>query len=122
MKKGDAFLMGNPGGRKKHLWIVIGDTPHATGSGVAVNVSTDRSRTKGECPLTTGDHPWITEDCAIAFGDALELKAHAEGQFRSGIAAGFIVVQPPATPELVSRIQTVARPTSSFPRTLLKYF
>ena len=51
MRKGDTFLMGNPGGRKKHLWIVIGDIPNSQGLGVAVNVSSDLSRTKGECPL-----------------------------------------------------------------------
>jgi hypothetical protein len=70
MQRGDTFLMGNPGGRRKHLWMVIGDVPHPTGIGVAVNTSTDPRRTKGECPLTIGDHPWITENCAIAFGDA----------------------------------------------------
>jgi hypothetical protein len=122
MHKGDTFLMGNPGGRKKHLWIVIGDVPHPTGRGVAVNTSTDLSRTKGEWPLTIGDHPWITENCAIAFGDALELNSCNEDHIKAGIGAGFIIIQPPVTPELVLRIQTVAIGTLSFPRTFLKYF
>jgi hypothetical protein len=122
MQKGETFLMGNPGGRKKHLWIVIGDTPHPPGSGVAVNVSTDLCRTKGECPLTIGDHPWITENCAISFGDALELNSGTELQIQAGIRAGFIIIERPASPQLVLRIQTIANSTRSFPRTFLKYF
>jgi hypothetical protein len=122
MKKGDTFLMGNPGGRTKHLWIVIGDIAHRSGTGVAVNTSTDLCRTKGECPLTIGDHPWITENCAIAFGDALELNTRNKNHIQSGIGAGFIIIQKPASPELVSRIQAIAISTPSFPRTFLKYF
>lgn len=92
MQKGDAFLMGNPGGRKKHLWIVIGSTLHPPGKGVAVNTSTDLNRTKGECPLTIGDHPWITENCAISFGDALELNSSNASHIKAGIDAGLITM------------------------------
>lgn len=122
MKKGEAFLMGSPGGTKKHLWIVIGDKVLPTGTGVAINLSTDTNRTKGECPLTVGDHPWITENCAVSFGDALELSLQIENQIKMGIAVKFIVAQPVASPDLIARIQTIAATSSNFPKALLKYF
>ena len=114
--------MGCPGGVIKHLWIVIGDKPHGDGIGVAVNASKDVNRTKGECPLKAGDHPWIDENCAITFGDALELTRQKREFIKMGIAAKIIIEQPDASPELIARIQSAATLSDNFPKTFLKYF
>jgi hypothetical protein len=121
MRLGDAFLMGNPGGATKHLWIVISDPTAHGGNGLIVNVTTHKRRAGGECSLLPGDHPWVTQECWISFGDARVVAPNQWARIQTGIAQGIVLPQAPASSSVVARIVGAAKTSVAFAPDFLKY-
>jgi len=121
MQKGDVFLMGNPRGRTKHPWIIISDLNKHGGSGVIVNLTTDKNRSGADCCLNVGDHPWIAEESWVCFGDAILLPPTAWQKISQGIASRIIVPQPALPAAHIQKIVAAARVSKSFPSVYLKF-
>jgi len=122
MDKGDCFLMGVPGGRKKHLWVVISDPTKYGGCGVIVNFSKDRIRSGGECFLARGDHPWLTEPQSwVCFNDAMLMTVLGWQKIQDGINNGLIIATDKMPTAFVDKIIAAARVSRLFHKPLLKY-
>ena len=121
MQLGDAFLMGNPRGRTKHLWVVISDPRKHCGDFIAVNFTTDQTRAERHCILAVGDHPWITETSYCSYGDALEIKQCKVGAFQAMKTIGGLVPQPPLSAGVLRRVRQGALVSMAFPPNLLAY-
>jgi len=122
MDKGDWFLMGAPGGRKKHLWVVISDPKKYGGCGVIVNCSTDKIRAGGEFFLALGDHPWLTEPQSwVCFNDALLMTVRGWNEIQTGFDKGFILPTSKMSAVCLNKIITAARTSHFFHEPLLKY-
>jgi len=121
MNLGDTFLMGNPGGRTKHLWIVISDPKKHHGNFVIVNLTSDPVRGEKACAVKKGEHPWLTtSDSYVVFGDAFEVTAEKSKLITNGIG-GCIIAQPPMKREVIARIVEAAKCSKAFAMKLLKY-
>ena len=120
--QGDTFLMGSPGGKTKHLWIVLSDKAKHSGHVLAVNLTTDSARAGGECELNCGDHVWITEKSWVSFGDAkvFDLEKDA-GLFSSGVNQGWIVPHSTMDTSMLARIVAAAKLSRAFPPVYLKF-
>ena len=121
MQRGDTFLMGNPHGRVKHLWIVISDSAKHGGTGVIVNLTTNKERSGDDCSLTAADHPWIDHQCWVCFGDALCLCPEKWKALKAGIPTKMIVPQATLAKNVVDRIVSEAKTSTSFPPICLRY-
>jgi hypothetical protein len=121
MKLGDAFLMGSPGGSTKHLWILISNPATHNDHGIIVNLTTDRGRSGGECCLVIGDHPWLTTDCWVSYGDARLIAPAQWRNIQYGVNQKLIILQPPVSASVVARIIAAAKGSTAFPPAFLKY-
>ncbi|MGA9778615.1 MAG: hypothetical protein WBS33_10125 [Verrucomicrobiia bacterium] len=121
MQKGDTFLMGSIGGKKKHLWILLSDLNKHRGTGVIVNLTTDKDRSGGDCSLCVGDHPWLTSECWVSYGDAMCLASDKWSKIQHGIAMGLIVLQDPLAKNHLEKIILAAKVSKAFPSLYLKF-
>jgi hypothetical protein len=122
MDKGDCFLMGNPNGQTKHLWVVISDTKKHGGEGVIVNFTKNKDRAGGECFLSKGDHPWFTETHSWAcFIDAMLMTVAGWNQIKIGIGAGFIVAAATMPAPCLQKIIAAAKSSALLPSVLKPY-
>lgn len=121
MQKGDVFLMGNPGGRTKHPWIILSDLSKHGGSGVIVNLTTDKDRSGTDCSLDVGDHPWITEESWVCFGDAQCLSPAKWHKISQGITSRIIVPQSALAETHLKKIISAAKVSKAFPAVCLKF-
>src|SRR2546425_12113246 len=122
MDKGECFLMGSPGGRTKHLWVVISDTKKHGGLGVIINFTTDKNRSGGECCFVKSDHPWLTEPQSWAcFGDAMLMTVQGWSDIEKGINHGFIVKAAKMNTALVNKIVEAAKTSNAFQPVLIQY-
>jgi hypothetical protein len=55
----------------KHLWIVLSDPQKNPDRILLVNITTLDERKEKVCILKPGDHPWITHESCINYGDAV---------------------------------------------------
>ena len=106
MNLGDTFVMGTPGHRTKHFWIVISDPSDNGGEFVIVNLTSARS-TKANCTLDVGDHPWIKKFSVVNFGDALCIRD--DRNFQEAIRRRYVVPQVPMARSLVEHVREHAR-------------
>ena len=105
MDKGDAFLMGVPGGTKKHLFVIISDLNKHNGFGVIVNFTTDKVRSGGECPFARGEHPFFTGlESWVCMGDATQVSPPGWAKIQNAIKNHLIVPQPKMSLACVARI------------------
>jgi hypothetical protein len=114
MQKGDTFLMGSVGGKKKHLWILLSDLNKHQGTGIVVNLTTDKDRSGGECSLGVGDHPWLTEECWVSYGDAMCLPPDKWPKIQQGVKMGLIVPQPPLPRVCLEKVIAAAKVSKAF--------
>lgn len=120
MQQGDTFLMGNPHGKKKHLWMILSDPLKRGGAFVIVNL-TSPDRTPSDCVLKYGEHPWLKHDSDVNFGDSLEITAEAAQLIADGIHSRIIIPQVPLSISVVQRIVAAAQLSPAFPRRLKIY-
>lgn len=129
MDKGDAFLMGvlKTRNKKKHLWVVISDPKKHSGAAIIVNISTDKNRTREECPLVTGEHPRLDEPTSwLCYGDAVRMTPSGWLTIQEGIAKGFIVPERKCPTACLEKIvagakASAAKTNGAFPKEFLKY-
>jgi hypothetical protein len=84
-----------------HLWIVLTE-PHAPDfQCVIVNLTRQQSRSDTTVVLRSGDHPYITKDSVIRYGDALIVDARdLDGLLKKHAAKGL----DRCSPNLLKRI------------------
>ena len=121
MQKGDTFLMGSVGGSKKHLWVLISDLNKHSGAGIIVNLTTNKDRSGGDCSLCQGDHPWLTEECWVSFGDALCLAPEQWKKIEQGIAIKLIVPREQLAKSHLEKIVSAAKVSKAFPSIYLRF-
>jgi len=121
MQKGETFLIGNPGGRKKHLWIVLSDRNKHNGCGIIVNLTTDKQRSGSDCSLIIGDHDWVTEECWVSYGDVQCLEPTQWINLTNGITKKFILPQNPLGKVHLDKIIAAAKSSKAFPPVYLKF-
>jgi hypothetical protein len=122
MDKGDAFLMGVPGGTKKHLFVIISDINKHNGFGVIVNFSTNKVRSGGECLFARGEHPFLTEpESWVCLGDATPVPPPGWAKIQNGIKNHLVIPQPRMSLACVARIVNAAKISRAFPPVLLKF-
>jgi len=120
MQQGDTFLMGNPGGRTKHLWMILSDPLKHGGAFVIVNL-TSPDVAHSTCVLKFGEHPWLKYDSDVNFGDSLEITAKAANNITVGINSNTIIPQVPLSISVVQRIVAAAQLSPAFSRRLKIY-
>jgi hypothetical protein len=123
MQLGDTFLMPCPWSQAKilHLWIVISDPAKHGGIFVIVNLTTDRARSGSDCKLNKGDHPWVTEECFVSFGDALEITPSQEAMINQLIPSKTVILHDPLDEEVLLRIITAAKQSKALTLKYKKY-
>jgi hypothetical protein len=111
MEAGDTFLMGSPGGKVKHLHIILGffDTHHP----IVINTTSPENRPRSETFfLTNEDHDWLTDPRSIlAYDMCRTLEGYTELQ--QALDAGtFVIPQKPLNPALLREVvkQTLQHP------------
>lgn len=106
MNKGDGFLLRRSRDVDFHLHVVL-VAPTQTAKGVAVSLTTNKT-VSGECNLVKGDHPWITQECWVAYAYAIEIGLNPAGlqdlKFR-----GLFREERPFEPSVVERITAHAK-------------
>jgi len=55
----------------RHLWIILSDPEKSPDQVLLVNMTTLDERKESVCVLEAGDHPWITHQTCINYGDAV---------------------------------------------------
>ena len=120
-KQGDVFLMGNPGGKTKHPWIVMSDLSKHGGWGVIVNLTTDKDRSGTDCCFGVGDHPWISEQCWVCFGDAMCLSPAQWQKINYGIISRIIIPQNALGTRCLEKLIAAAKVSKAFPSVYLKF-
>ena len=113
--------MGNPGGTTKHLYIVISEPTSHGGHGLIVNITTNKQRAGGECSLLTGDHPWVTHECWVSFGDTRLVAPSQWAHIQAAIPQGIVVPQSRLSPTVLAKIIAAAKTSIAFPPSYLKY-
>src|ERR1035438_3220113 len=110
MKLGDAFRRGTlPKIKVLHMWIVISDpAAHPDGSFVVVSVTMDDVRAGRECILQPGDHPWLTKESFVSFGDAELLTAKEGTDLVSRFGKG-VITESPLDSAILKRIVGAAK-------------
>lgn len=122
MDLGDSFLMGSVRGDTKHLWIVISDPKKHAGAALIVNLTTNSFRASSECPLSPGDHPWITAPCWASFSDARLISTPAQWKaLDDAIRSGHIILERATPTKTLSTILTAARKSRNLPSKYLPY-
>jgi hypothetical protein len=96
VKIGDTFLRADS---DRHLWVVLSDPEKDPENVLLVNMTTWNATKERACILHTGDHPWITHETCINYGDAVVttlaklLSAKDGGALRLHQAFAAIVVR-----------------------------
>lgn len=121
MQKGDTFLMGNVGGNKKHLWIVLSDLSKHHGTGIIVNLTTDKERSGGDCSLCAGDHQWLTEECWVSYGDAMCLSPDKWLKIQHGVTQRLIIPHDPLAKAHLEKIISAAKVSKAFSSVYMKF-
>ena len=70
MRAGETVLMPVPGVAVPHLWILVTEPSQDTNLGEFVSVNSLRGGKAQTVILRRGDHPYITKDSVVYFGDA----------------------------------------------------
>jgi hypothetical protein len=70
MNLGDTFIWRPPRVGREHLYIVISDPAKNLGKFVIVNI-TESLHGQKSMVLARGDHPYISKDSDVNFGDAI---------------------------------------------------
>jgi hypothetical protein len=115
MEFGDTFVM-------THLWIVISDPAQHGGAFIIANLTSNIARAGPECELNKGDHPWITHQCYLSFGDAREVSSKEETILAEFIASGKVTRHSPMAPQILQKIAMAARHSKALPIKYRKYF
>lgn len=123
MRLGDTFLMPCPwsGPKIPHLWIVISDPTKHNGAFVIVNLTTDLDRSGSDCTLNRGDHRWITQECFISFGDALEITPEKERMISQLVASKMVTLHESMADEVLARIIAAAKQSKALAPKYKKY-
>jgi hypothetical protein len=104
MKLGDTFLW-TPGRCKEHLYIVVSITKGDPPSAVIMNLTGARGGA-GACVLTPGDHPFITKNSDVNFGDALIKTVDFLDRI---VASGEAISHATMKPELLLKIGSAGK-------------
>lgn len=101
MQKGDTFLMGNPGGDTKHLWIVLSGVSPTDPSFITSNV-TSGDVSASPCVLREHEHPWLDYDSAVNLGDTRRIQD--DDHLQEAMNRGILIPQVPLDLSIVDRI------------------
>lgn len=69
MRPGDTFITTDPStARDTHLWVIVSDPDQDEDRIIILNLTTAAKHHDKTCVLVVGDHPFITRDSAIKYG------------------------------------------------------
>ena len=117
LQLGDTLIFA-PGG---HLWIVISDASKHAGTCIIVNLTTDLFRAGRDCELKRGDHPWITEQSYVSYGDARMVSPKEDAQIIALMANGTITRHHHMCTPIIEKIIAAARSSKAISPGLLVY-
>ena len=102
---GDVYWLHRPSaGKTLHLYFVI-TTPVSPDSKILlVNATTKREGSDLSCELEPGDHPRITHESVIQYGEAFVITARDLERAEQKLPGHYKKVEP-ASPSLIRRIQ-----------------
>jgi hypothetical protein len=98
VKLGSTFLRMDS---DRHLWVVLSDPEKNPEQVLLVNMTTSDERKEKVCLLAPGDHPWITHQTCINFGDAVLTTLTKLLEAKDG---GAVKLQEPLSEAVVKRI------------------
>jgi len=121
LKYGDTFLMAVPPNYDcPHLYCVISDPAIHGGIFHIVNLTTDLFRAGKDCVLEVGEHPWITKNSYVSFGDAMEITLDSARKIQALIGTK-VKLQQPLQPETLKKIKIAAATSKAFPIKFKRY-
>jgi len=75
MKPGDTFITADPStARDTHLWVIVSDPAQDEDRIVILNLTTAAKHHDKTCILVVGDHPFITRESAVNYGQGYVLS------------------------------------------------
>jgi hypothetical protein len=107
---GDTFIWCPPGQPREHLWIIISDPNCHNGKFVIINL-TDSSHGRYSFTLHIGQHPYISKDSDVNFGDAFSTTISYLMQYITNLSAR---QREPMDMNIVREIITRARTHPAF--------
>ena len=113
---GYTFLSIRPPYTTPHLHIVI--SPIINGKVLLVNITTLKHNSDHTCVLKVGDHPFLTHDSIINYGDAIDAEVDL---LKLSIRTKLFTPKAPVSEELLRRIQAGALKSTALPKKFIKY-
>jgi hypothetical protein len=113
---GFTFLSVRPSYTIPHLHIVI--SPPIDGKVLLVNVTTPKYDSDLTCVLRDGDHPFLTHDSVINYGDATASEVEL---LKLSVRTKLFTPKDPVSGELLKRIQAGALISPALPPKFIKY-
>ena len=113
---GFTFLSIRPSYTIPHLHIVI--SPIINGKVLLVNITSPKHDSDLTCVLKVGDHPFLTHDSVINYGDATDSEVEL---LKLSIRTKLITPKDPVSEELLKRIQAGALNSPALPQKFIKY-
>ena len=102
MEAGDTFIRGDA---DKHLWVILSDPKVDREKVLLVNLTTLDARKEKACILQPGDHPWITHDTCVNYGDSVVTTLANLNAAKDG---GAIKMHPRVSPIVLKKIRDSA--------------
>src|SRR5205807_1810394 len=85
----------------RHLWIILSDPEKNPDQVLLVNLTTWDERKEKVCLLGPGDHPWVTHQTCINYGDAVLTSFAKLLEAKDG---GAVKLQEPLSEEILKRV------------------
>jgi hypothetical protein len=116
MNLGDCFTMQVPPSYSvPHLYFVISDPKLNAGTYYIVNITGDQLRAGRECVLQVGEHPWITKESFVSFGDTIEIAGPTVKMIDALIGTK-VVMQAPSSKATLAKIIAAGKISKAIPK------
>jgi hypothetical protein len=120
MQCGDTLLIPAPGmGVTPHLWILAMDPVTDTQLCIIVNVTTLRNSRDQTVVLRKGEHPFVTHDSAVFYGDAQIVDVR---QLHADVAARTAQTRERCSPEVIRLVRDGLTASPFTPKKVLIFF
>jgi hypothetical protein len=100
VKAGDVFRF--PGIADKHVWMIISDPARGAGRVLIVNFTSRAPHIDNACPVSPGDHPFISCETLINYARA---RMVSDAALEALFASKKLELLDPLTPELLKKIR-----------------
>ena len=117
---GHTFLLRKATHLFNHLWIILLD-PEVSGRTLMVNLTSRKPQLNQDLTviLQVGEHPYLTQESIVNYGDARCVETHLVEQ---SFSIGLGVPNDPCSPELLRKIRDGLLSSELTPKEMVTYY